>query len=74
MARCYGPVHGLAIVSAIGHDAGDLTAYLLKQDWHLAGIAGFLAGQHTRDYLAGFGIAGRIAAGDSRRCDCAGSR
>jgi hypothetical protein len=33
---------------------------LLEQDRHLAGIYGFLAGQHTRDDLARFGINGQM--------------
>jgi hypothetical protein len=55
-----GLVHGLAIVSAIRHNAGDLTPDLLQQEWHLAGISGFLAGQHTRDDFARFGINGHV--------------
>jgi hypothetical protein len=49
-------VHGLAIVSTIGHDARDLALDLLEQNWHLAGICGFLARQHTCDDLARFGV------------------
>ena len=60
MACCNGLVHGLAIVSTIGHDARDLALDLLEQDRHLASISGFLAGQHTRDDLAFLGINGQM--------------
>jgi hypothetical protein len=53
-------VHGLAIVSTIGHDARDLALDLLEQDRHLASISGFLAGQHTRNDLAGLGVNGEM--------------
>src|SRR5215207_2168417 len=60
LARLDRTVYELAIVSAIGHDARDLSLDLLEQNWHLAGISGFLAGQHTRNDLAGLGINGDV--------------
>jgi hypothetical protein len=60
LARFDGLVHGLAIVSTISHDARDLALDPLEQDWHLAGICGFLAGQHSRDDLVCFGVNGQV--------------
>jgi hypothetical protein len=50
----------LSIVGAIRHDARDLALDLLEQDRHLAGISGFLVGQHTRNDLARLSINGQV--------------
>jgi hypothetical protein len=55
-ARLNGPVDWLAIIGTIGHHARNLSLDLLEQDWHLASIMSIVAGQHTRDNLAGLGI------------------
>src|SRR5215207_8693915 len=60
LARLDRTVYELAIVSAIGHDARDLSLDLLEQDRYLAGISGFRAGQHTRNDLACFGVYGQM--------------